>query len=204
MLRRTLRCGYRANIWNTKAMSRCEARWNVTSSPSSRMLPSDGNSSPAIMRRVVVLPQPEGPSMTKKMPLSTVNVESLTAVNPPNCLRSFSTRICAMSSVRKVAHDHEAERAGQDRDEGVAVKSQRQRLHQREHDDRDEKQGSARRHRRPVLTAFADDDRDERRRGLRLAGSQQHGEGIFVPGKDQAEDRGRGNARASLRQHHFP
>src|SRR5258705_9138272 len=132
MLRRTFRCGYKANIWNTNAMSRREARWNVTSSPSSRMRPSDGNSSPAIMRSVVVLPQPDGPSMTKKMPLSTVNVESLTAVNPPNCLRSFSTPICAMASVREVAHDHETERAGQDRDEGEAVEAQRERLHQQD------------------------------------------------------------------------
>src|SRR5258705_2452933 len=142
MLRRTFRCGYRANIWKTKAMSRCEARWNVTSSPSSRMRPSDGNSSPAIMRSVVVLPQPDGPSMTKKMPLSTVNVESLTAVNPPNCLRSFSTRICAMASVREVAHDHEAERAGQDRDEGIAVEAQRERLHQHDHAHADECNGT--------------------------------------------------------------
>src|SRR5258706_13039406 len=140
MLRRTFRCGYRANIWNTKAMSRCEARWNVTSSPSSRMRPSDGNSSPAIMRSVVVLPQPDGPSMTKKMPLSTVNDESLTAVNPPNCLRRFSTRICAMASVRKMAHDYESQRAGQDRDEGVAVEAERERLHQ--HDNADANEGN--------------------------------------------------------------
>src|SRR5882672_419781 len=139
MLRRTFRCGYRANIWKTKAMSRCEARWNVTSSPSSRMRPSDGNSSPAIMRSVVVLPQPDGPSITKKTPLSTVNDESLTAVNPPNCLRRFSMRICAMASVRKVAHDHESERAGQDRDEGITVQAQRERLHQHDHADADER-----------------------------------------------------------------
>src|SRR5258708_20297774 len=110
-------------------MSRCEARWNVTSSPSSRMRPSDGSSSPAIMRNVVVLPQPDGPSMTKKVPLSTVNVEFLTAVNPPNCLRRFSTQICAMASVRKLAHDSESERAGQDRDEGITLAAERERLH---------------------------------------------------------------------------
>src|SRR5258708_2041560 len=123
-------------------MSRCEARWNVTSSPSSRMRPSDGSSSPAIMRNVVVLPQPDGPSMTKKVPLSTVNVEFLTAVNPPNCLRRFSTRICAMASVRKVAHDYESERAGQDRDEGITVEAERERLHQHGHADADDGNGA--------------------------------------------------------------
>src|SRR5882672_9166015 len=54
-------CGYSAKSWNTKAMSRAEAGSAVTSSPSSRMRPEVGSSRPAIMRKVVVLPQPEGP-----------------------------------------------------------------------------------------------------------------------------------------------
>ena len=36
-----------------------------------------------------------------------------------------------------------------------------------------------------------------------VAGGQQRGEGIFVPGEDQAEDRGRGDAGRGLRQHHL-
>ena len=43
------------------------ARRKVTSSPSRRISPEVGSSSPAIMRSVVVLPQPEGPSSTKKL-----------------------------------------------------------------------------------------------------------------------------------------
>ncbi len=58
-------------------MSRSAARLKVTSSPSSRIFPEVGSSSPAIIRSVVVLPQPEGPSMTKNSPSSTVKVESL-------------------------------------------------------------------------------------------------------------------------------
>ena len=41
------------------------------------MRPEVGNSSPAIMRSVVVLPQPDGPSRQKNSPLSTVKVELL-------------------------------------------------------------------------------------------------------------------------------
>ena len=42
-------------------MSRADAGSAVTSSPSSRMRPEVGSSSPAIIRSVVVLPQPDGP-----------------------------------------------------------------------------------------------------------------------------------------------
>ena len=59
--------------------------------------PEVGSSSPAIMRSVVVLPQPEGPSMTKNSPSSTVKVESLTATKSPKALCRFSTRISAMT-----------------------------------------------------------------------------------------------------------
>ena len=56
-----------------------------------------GSSSPAIMRSVVVLPQPEGPSMTKNSPSSTVKFESLTATKSPKALCRFSTRISAIA-----------------------------------------------------------------------------------------------------------
>ena len=55
----------------------------------------------------------------------------------------------------------------------------------------------------PVLAALADDDRDEGRRGLRLAAGEQHRERVFVPGEDQAEDRGGDDAGGGLRQHHL-
>src|SRR5216683_979669 len=94
-------------------MSRAEARSAVTSSPSSRMRPDVGSSRPAIIRSVVVLPQPEGPSRQKKLPSGTVNVESRTAVNAANDLCRFSTRISAMTLVGEFRHDHEQRRAGQ-------------------------------------------------------------------------------------------
>ena len=90
-------CGYSANIWKTKAMSRWLAGFMPTSSPSMKISPLVGSSSPAIIRSVVVLPQPEGPSSMKNSPSSTVNVDDLTALNDPKSLRTFLIMICAMN-----------------------------------------------------------------------------------------------------------
>ena len=56
---------------------------------------------------------------------------------------------------------------------------------------------------RPVHAALADYGRNEGRRRLRLTGGQQHSEGKFVPGENQAEDGRGGNAGGGLRQHHL-
>ncbi len=50
-----------------------------TSTPSSRMAPSVGLSKPAIIRNVVVFPQPDGPSSEKNSPEAMVKSASLTA-----------------------------------------------------------------------------------------------------------------------------
>src|SRR5260221_7921430 len=134
---RTFMCGYSANNWNTNAMSRCDARLNVTSSLPSRMRPDVGSSSPAIIRSVVVLPQPEGPSRQKKSPSGTENVESRTAANAPNDLCRFSTRISAMTSLRKFRHDHEHYGAGQCREKGPCIEREPERLQQHEYAGRD-------------------------------------------------------------------
>ena len=78
-------------------MSRSRARRMVTSSPSSRMRPPVGSSSPAIILSVVVLPQPDGPSMTKNSPSATTKLKSWTATNDPKSFFRFSTRISAMA-----------------------------------------------------------------------------------------------------------
>ena len=46
---------------------------------------------------------------------------------------------------------------------------------------------------------MSNDDWDKGRRGLRLARGQQHGEGVLVPSKDQAEDGGGNDAGHGLR-----
>src|SRR5262252_3795001 len=114
-------------------MSRCAARLKVTSSPPSRISPEVGSSNPAIMRRVVVLPQPEGPSMTKNSPSSTVKVEPLTAVKSPNAFCRLLTLICAIALLRKLRGDGEERRARKQGDEGIGVEHQREGLHQHDH-----------------------------------------------------------------------
>ncbi len=50
------------------------------------ILPWVGSSNPAIMRNVVVLPHPEGPSNAKNEPSGIVNDKSFTAVKSPYVL----------------------------------------------------------------------------------------------------------------------
>src|SRR6266550_1747492 len=138
MLARTFMCGYSAKSWNTNAMSRCDARLNVTSSPPSRMRPDVGSSRPAIIRSVVVLPQPDGPSRQKKSPSRTSNVESRTAAKSPNDLCRCSTRISATASVREFRDDHEQRGPGERRDERPGIERQRERLQQHQNTCRDD------------------------------------------------------------------
>ncbi len=51
----------------------------MTSLPAMTIRPDVGDSSPAIMRRMVVLPQPEGPRIVVKVPPGTWKLTSLTA-----------------------------------------------------------------------------------------------------------------------------
>ena len=57
----------------------------MSSSPMSTR-PAVGSSSPATIRRVVVLPHPDGPSSAKNEPSGTVSVRSSTATKSPNRL----------------------------------------------------------------------------------------------------------------------
>ena len=50
-----------------------------TSMPSMRIRPPDGSMSRLIMRSVVVLPQPDGPTSTQSSPSGTVKLSSATA-----------------------------------------------------------------------------------------------------------------------------
>src|SRR3954468_15844189 len=63
------------------------------STPSRRMRPSSGRSKPAIIRSVVVLPQPDAPSSEKNSPLAMSRSMPSTAVTSPNRFTTPSTRI---------------------------------------------------------------------------------------------------------------
>jgi len=54
-----------------------------TSSPASSIVPSSGVSKPAIIRSVVVLPDPEGPSIVKNSPCAISRSIVSTATTSP-------------------------------------------------------------------------------------------------------------------------
>ena len=64
-------------------MSRWLAASPVTSSSPNRIRPDDGFWNPAIMRSVVVLPQPEEPSSVRNSPGLTSRSRFFTAVMSP-------------------------------------------------------------------------------------------------------------------------
>ena len=57
--------------------------------------PADGSSNPAIIRRVVVLPEPDGPSMAKNSPSPISRSTPATASTSPNRLWTPSRRTAA-------------------------------------------------------------------------------------------------------------
>src|SRR3954471_7964492 len=73
------------------------------SCPASRIVPEVGDSSPATIRRVVVLPQPEGPRSAKKDPRGTSRSRSCTAVKPPKDLVTDRSRSPSNPSGASVA-----------------------------------------------------------------------------------------------------
>src|SRR6185295_11986976 len=79
----TVRHGRRLSLWNTKPRSLPGAR---TTRPSSSTSPVLAVSSPATMRRNVVLPQPEGPTTEMNSPRSTARLMSESACRSPNAL----------------------------------------------------------------------------------------------------------------------
>ena len=51
------------------------------------------------MRKVVVLPQPEGPRRQTTSPADTERLKSLTAVNAPKCLVTFLRSIVDIGAI---------------------------------------------------------------------------------------------------------
>jgi hypothetical protein len=79
----TVMCGNSEYAWKTMPMSRLLAgRW-VTSCPPTITRPVSASSSPASSRRVVVFPQPEGPSSTTSSPGCSVRSSPSSALTSP-------------------------------------------------------------------------------------------------------------------------
>src|SRR5918996_3835722 len=87
----TFRCGNSARLWKTMPMSRVYAGRSVMSSPSRRMRPSVGRSSPAIIRSIVVLPHPDGPRKEISFPGGSSRSTPSTAITSSNRLTSPSS-----------------------------------------------------------------------------------------------------------------
>ena len=79
----TVRWGNSAKLWNIIEVSRRAGGRSVTSFPAMTIVPSDTSSRPPIIRNVVVLPQPDGPSMATNSPCSISALKSMTARAPP-------------------------------------------------------------------------------------------------------------------------
>src|SRR5206468_13105437 len=88
-------CGNRPYDWNTVLMSRLNAGTSVMSRPASFTTPSDGSSNPPMMRSVVVLPQPDGPSMLKNSPRRLSRWRCSTATTAPTTFVTFSSSTTA-------------------------------------------------------------------------------------------------------------
>src|SRR5882762_146213 len=91
------------------------AAWSNTGLPAISIAPSSAISSPARQRRIVVLPQPEGPSKASVWPSSTASEAPSTATRPSKRLRRFLIDRKAMggapqpSSDARVAEQREGE-----------------------------------------------------------------------------------------------
>src|SRR5881628_17595 len=82
------------------------------STPSSRICPSVGRSNPAIMRSVVVLPHPDGPSSEKNCPAGMSRSMPSTAGIPANDLASWCSRI-APPLIRPAPSPRRGDRGGE-------------------------------------------------------------------------------------------
>src|SRR3990172_9498287 len=82
-------------------------RWGGVSwivSPSSRMTPWEGCSNPAIIRRVVVFPQPEGPRREKNSPWAIARFTAWTASWPAKRFDTSISSIAAGCSLTGFTH----------------------------------------------------------------------------------------------------
>src|SRR4051794_37129016 len=82
-------------------MARSYGGTPLTSSPASSIVPPVGSSKPAIIRRVVVFPEPEGPRKVKNSPRSTSRSIPATAQTSPYCLVRLDKRMSRGAATRR-------------------------------------------------------------------------------------------------------
>src|SRR4030095_13723874 len=154
--------------------------------PPRRISPAVGATNPAIMRNVVVLPQPEGPSSTTSSPCPISRSTPATAWTSPYVLvRAVSCRRAIVSSLM-LEHARQLD---------VAVRDQQARADQRDLQQRD---GGDRRVDAPLQTL---QDRDRERRLPRR--DQEQGHLQIAERDDEAEQRCGDDSRLDDRKRDF-
>jgi hypothetical protein len=84
MLSATVMWGNSASCWKTNPTPRSRAGTRSTRRSPIHTPPVSGSSRPATMRRIVLLPPPDGPSSATSCPSSTWKETSRTTGTPPN------------------------------------------------------------------------------------------------------------------------
>ena len=84
MFSATVISGNKARFWKISAVGRLLGPMPAMSWPPILTAPSDGSRKPETVRRIVVLPQPDGPRKEKNSPPLISKVALSTAVKSPN------------------------------------------------------------------------------------------------------------------------
>src|SRR5437773_4932171 len=169
------------------AISRFSGASSFMRLPAMMMSPDVTRSRPAIMRNVVVLPQPEGPSRQTTSPAATDRSASLTATKSPNFLVILRASMVDMLSLDCAEGDAAQQLVLQEecnQEDG----DKEQRLDGGEQAPQDA--NAAARHRLV--------ERD--RHCARVDASEEKREQELVPGEDEAEHEGCGKTCQHLRQ----
>src|ERR1700755_2750962 len=176
-------------------MSRSFGARSLTTSPPIFRSPSEMSSSPAIIRRAVDFPQPDGPTRIISSPSRISRLMCLTASKPSGYrLTTSSNSISAISRWLLSALDRAG---GQARDDALLEEQHEE--DQRNRDDdrcrRDRPQGQ-------LELRGPGEERDRRRDGPRARRrGERDGEQELVPDADERQDPGGGEARRGGRHH---
>ncbi len=100
--------GNSARFWKISAVGRLFGRMPSMSWPPIRTWPSLGSMKPEIMRRIVVLPQPDGPRNEKNSPGLIVTFARSTARNFPKSADTPSRSTLALIVVQPFPKDLQA------------------------------------------------------------------------------------------------
>src|SRR5271165_4887664 len=168
-------------------MLRWSGRKSFMRLPAMTTSPSLARSRPAMMRKVVVLPQPEGPKRHTTSPADTDRFKFLTAVKAPKCLVTPQSSIVDIVLSLDGAEGHAAQE--------LVLQGER------DDDDGNEEQRFDGGQKAPADSDVAADRlRHGDRNGAGLDAGQEQGEQKLVPGENETEHGGRGKACPHLRQ----